>query len=59
MAGKSLHTIKLEQRAKKSKKDNIITDMDYVLRDKKDDKDSKNFIDITPKATTPKAKKAS
>lgn len=55
---KSLYELKLE--AKKQKNENIITDMDYVLRDKKAEaKDGNpNTINLTPtaKRTTTKAK---
>lgn len=54
---KTLYEIKLEQRKKKSKKDTLITDMDYVLRDKEEERkkgNNKNWIDMTPKGN-PKA----
>jgi archaellum component FlaC len=50
---KSLYEVKLEARRKKSKKDTIVTDMDYVLRDK-DAKDAlKNTRDMTPGGVNP------
>ncbi len=50
---KSLYELKLERRKKKSKKDTIVTDMDYVMRDKEDSKDSKNTHNMTPEGVKP------
>lgn len=51
---KSLYQVKLEKRKKKSKKDTIVTDMDYILRQKKgNEADKANYIDMTPDGVKP------
>ena len=52
---KSLYELKMDE--KKKKNSNMVTDSDYYLRDKSDEKDALNVIDMTPVAKAkPRAK---
>ena len=48
MATKSLYELKQEKNGGSKKNKNTITDADYKLRDKRDPKDKKNTVWMTP-----------